>query len=172
MNDSGNDFQRALIAALRNDLALTGLVAGRVYDRVPPAPTFPYVALGESADDQDAVGEGVDAYVHDFLLEAWSNATTIAEAADISDALFDALDDAVLAVGDTAVGDIRHVRTSFPRDAMLRAQGVEHVRVQFRAHVEDGARTLQPRPSAMFTSLGLMGVSIMRRGTFLPKAVA
>ncbi len=42
-------LQAAQVAALKADAALTALVAGRIYDEPPAAPTFGYVVVG---DDQ------------------------------------------------------------------------------------------------------------------------
>lgn len=168
----GTDFDRALVAHLKDDATLAALVAGRIYSAVPAHRAFPYVAFGETFDDAVAEGEGLDAVRHDFILECWSASNTIAEAAEIAEALWQALHDAALYVGETAVGDLQHVRTSLTRDPVLRGQGLEFITVQFSAYVEDGARRPPDRPSAMFTNLGLYGVTIRKRGTFQPKEAA
>lgn len=60
---AAHDVQEAIVAALRADAALQALTGGedRIFDRVPPDRSFPYVVLGRtSAQDwstDDRAGE-------------------------------------------------------------------------------------------------------------------
>ena len=46
-------LQKAIIAALKNDPDVTAFVGERVYDHVPPKPTFPYIVLANEAFTRD-----------------------------------------------------------------------------------------------------------------------
>jgi hypothetical protein len=53
----GAALQKAIFAALTTSPAIAG---GRVYDRVPAGPTFPYVSIGDEQvlDDGDTCSDG------------------------------------------------------------------------------------------------------------------
>lgn len=55
MSDPAFEIQKAVFAALAAAPAVAG---GRIYDRVPRSPTFPYVTIG----DGDTVGDDTDCY--------------------------------------------------------------------------------------------------------------
>ena len=44
--DASLPLQKAIVARLKTDAAMIALVAGRVYDNVPPGATKPYVSVG------------------------------------------------------------------------------------------------------------------------------
>jgi len=58
-------LQKAVRDRLVTDPAVAALVAGRVYDTVPAAPTFPYVTIGEDQvlDDGNSCGDAWQATV-------------------------------------------------------------------------------------------------------------
>lgn len=46
MRDHEGALQKAMVAALKADPALSALIQGRVYDQAPEGALFPYLALG------------------------------------------------------------------------------------------------------------------------------
>ncbi len=73
MTSAGLELQKAMLAALKADTSLEGLIEGRIYDRVPPKATYPYVTLGSSNtyDWSTATERGSE---HLFTLNIWNRA--------------------------------------------------------------------------------------------------
>lgn len=97
MSDPSYDLQVALVAALKADGALPDVVGKRVYDRVPPDASFPYLTLGPSQvlPDKAVCIDGVEVSVQ---IDAWSRTTSFGEVKTIGAAIVAALDDKPLAV--------------------------------------------------------------------------
>ena len=85
--------QRAVVLALKSSAALQKLIGvpARVYDRVPPGASLPYVTIGEdevrdnSAEDMD--GAEVTAMVHVWSADSKAAAKAIAAAAVVAVAM-------------------------------------------------------------------------------------
>ncbi|MHC2677520.1 hypothetical protein ACVI1J_009683 [Bradyrhizobium diazoefficiens] len=69
--DPAADLWAAIEAKLRSDQALSALIDGRIFDRVPAKPDYPLVTIGnmqvipESADGVDAAETAVTIHVWD-----------------------------------------------------------------------------------------------------------
>src|SRR5262245_20021507 len=89
--DAALPLQKAIVAALKADAALTVLVAGRVYDGVPVSAVKPYISLGpwqllaDAADCYDASDIAVQ-------LDAWSAGPGSVEVKKVGRAIRAALD--------------------------------------------------------------------------------
>ncbi|BCH32637.1 hypothetical protein MesoLjLc_45670 [Mesorhizobium sp. L-8-10] len=85
-------LQKAVFDALRADPAVSGLIAGRVYDRVPAdsqgnvTATFPYVSFGPYDFVSDDA-ECIDAGEHTLQVDVWSRAVGRVEAKQVTDAV-------------------------------------------------------------------------------------
>lgn len=57
MIDLGMDveLQKAIVAVLRADATLMGLIGERLYEDVPPNPDYPYVTIGQTQEVDDSV---------------------------------------------------------------------------------------------------------------------
>jgi hypothetical protein len=78
VSDASLPLQAAIVSRLRNDAAVSAIVAGRVYDLVKPDTSFPYVSIG---DDQ-VVGERAECYDGcevNVPIHAWSRAVGFPE---------------------------------------------------------------------------------------------
>ncbi len=77
-------FQKLLYDALRADRGMKDLISGRMYDRVPEKPEFPYGAFGAYdfvPDDADCIYSGE----HTLQLDFWSRAVGRVEVKQIVD---------------------------------------------------------------------------------------
>lgn len=85
------DLQQGINLALKADAGIIALVGGRIYDKPPTAPTFPYILLGNfQVNDEDTTGTN-SAFVT-ASLEAHSNSLAgSVEAQRIVDAMHDLL---------------------------------------------------------------------------------
>jgi hypothetical protein len=77
--DPSLPLQAAIVTALRGDATMVSLQAQRVYDDVPPDPTFPYTSLGpdDAQDDPDTCIGGADTTCQ---VNLWSRAVGRVEA--------------------------------------------------------------------------------------------
>lgn len=93
----GPQLQGAVVTALK----AASIAGGRVYDRVPPNPTFPYVTVGDEVvvDDGDGCAELFDVSID---IHVWSRVPGQVEAKQIGEAVRVALTPA-LVVSDYAV---------------------------------------------------------------------
>lgn len=73
MIDLSLPLQAAIVKALKEDPELIGLIAGRVYDRVPPSPVAPYITVGDAqiVDDSNACHSLAE---YSVQIDCWSEA--------------------------------------------------------------------------------------------------
>ena len=91
--DPSLPLQAAIVAALKG----ADIAGDRVYDTVPPGPTFPYVSISGSQvlpDKADCI-DGTEVFLQ---IDAWSRAPGYPEVMGVSASVIDALDDAELPV--------------------------------------------------------------------------
>jgi hypothetical protein len=126
-------LQVAISATLTSDATLDGLIDGKVYDRVPPDSTFPYVHMRafQAIDDSTDCAEGWEVFAD---LDVWSDAAGKPEGAQIASAVRDALHGVDIELAAPyALVEIRH------RDTQVDDGGdrlLTRARVSFRALVE------------------------------------
>lgn len=99
MPDPSLELQKAIVARLRADAAVTALVAGRVYDAPPISPVFPYITLGEA----DVLVQRADCYDGSecsMSVHGWSRATGFPEVKRIAAAVRASLHEAPLELAD------------------------------------------------------------------------
>lgn len=129
MADPSLDLQKAIIGTLRGALAVTTLVAQRVYDRPPGTPVFPYVSYGSDqviSDDADCL-TGYEVFV---TLDVWSRGAGQPEMKRIAGAIRETLHDAELTLDNHALVLIEHRQTRYLDDP----DGItSHAAVEFRA---------------------------------------
>lgn len=94
-------LQAAVFTALRADSGLDGLIDGRVYDRPPTGPTFPYITISNSVvnDDGAACIAGEEIFLD---LHIWSRSVGSIEAKQIAAAVKSILDEADLTLDSSA----------------------------------------------------------------------
>lgn len=129
MADPSLALQAQVVALLRGDAAVTGLVGQRIFDRVPPDAPMPYVAMtGWQTISEDA--ECFEAYEVYFDVQCYSNSVGRVEVARLAGAVKSALHKAAI----TAGGDptISHNNTLYFVDDGLTQRAV----VNFRALVD------------------------------------
>lgn len=107
MSDPSLEMQGAVFAALQADAAVSALVAGRVYDRVPETATFPYIQIG-SFQTLDDGADCIDATEVFATIHAWSRSVGQVEAKRIASAVRAALHDKPLALTAYRMVDVRH----------------------------------------------------------------
>lgn len=136
-------LQAAIVAALKADSSLTGLIAGRVYDRIPNLHQFPYIRVGDSDEDLPDLADCIDGSEIFSTLHAFSrpqedatNATQPrgkVEVKRIAGAAKRAIHGANLSLEDNRLILIEHYRTVFLTDP----DGLtEHAIIMFRALTE------------------------------------
>jgi hypothetical protein len=131
MSDPSLEIQAAMVAALKAAGALPAVVGARVYDAVPtsPAPTFPYVTLGDCQVLPDKAG-CIDGAEVSLQIDVWSRATGYGEAKAIGKAILAKLDDQPLTVTGHDVVVFEHASTNYLRDP----DGLtRHVAITFRS---------------------------------------
>lgn len=109
-----NALMGVIVPLLKADATLQGLVGGRVYDHVPTAAEFPYVALGsawERRDDADCI----PAVEVGFRLDVWSRATGLPEARRVAHRVVSILHDVALDLPEGALAMLEHMRTDQTR---------------------------------------------------------
>lgn len=87
-------LQKGILARLKADATLDALVGGRVWDAVPPDPTFPHVKLGRSQGRPVAGGDG--AMEHQLTLIVASRFCGTEEARVVAAAVRLSLSEAVI----------------------------------------------------------------------------
>ncbi|MDQ0996879.1 hypothetical protein QFZ34_002061 [Phyllobacterium ifriqiyense] len=109
------ELQAAIVARLKANATVNGLIGGRVYDAVPANPTFPYVGFGpadELSDDVDCI----TGFEITMQIDCWSRAVGFPEVRRISDAVRAALVDTDLTITDNAIVYFTHRITRVFRD--------------------------------------------------------
>lgn len=132
MSDSSYEVQEAIVAAVKADATLTSLIAGRIYDRVPPAASFPYISIGEDQvlPDLAQCYDGADVV---STLHAWSRAIGYGEVKRVAAALEKALTAATFTLTGFRLVDKFFESTRYMRDP----DGLtSHAVVTFRARTE------------------------------------
>jgi hypothetical protein len=126
-------LQKAIVGKLRSDAALSAILAGRVYDRVPAGATLPYVHIRniQAVDDSADCIDGAEVYID---LDVWSNAVGKIEASRAASAVRAALNLVPLSLDEPyALAEIGHRDTNIGDggDALT-----SRARMTFRALVE------------------------------------
>lgn len=103
MSDPSLELQAAIVGKLKADPGVQSVVGQRVYDEVPPNPTFPYISLGDPQvlpDKADCI-DGTEIF---WQLDGWARDPTFPMPKKISKVVIDALDEQELILsGYTAV---------------------------------------------------------------------
>lgn len=106
MSDSYLALLNAVVARLKADATLTGLVGSRVYTDVKDNPVFPFVRIEiQSADYSTKDNVGME---HTIQVSAFSRKTDPAEAAQIRSAVFNSLNRAENSLSAVPVSNILH----------------------------------------------------------------
>jgi hypothetical protein len=90
-------LQAAVVAQLLNDGALMALISNRVFDSVPPDPTFPYITFRCDQILEDGA-DCVEGSVVFYSIHVWSRSIGWPEACNIAGLIRDALDETELTV--------------------------------------------------------------------------
>lgn len=126
-------MQKAIVGRLKDDAAVSAIISGRVYDRVPAGATLPYVHIRgiQAIDDGADCINGIEVFVD---LDVWSNAVGKVEASRAAAAVRAALNFAPLVLDEPyALAEIGH------RDTNVGDGGdgiLSRARMTFRALVE------------------------------------
>lgn len=123
-SDPAFDLQAAVVPLLRADAALSGLIAGRVYDDVEPTAEFPYVSIGQAVATTNDADDCLIAYDVTLVIDVWArgsgNGSTYEAARPqmqrIAGTLRQALHAAGLTLESHRLLQIRHVETLYLRD--------------------------------------------------------
>ena len=130
----GAALQAAVYQRLLADPALSALVAGAIYDSIPPGTvTGTYVSLGpeDVRDASDQVGRGA---VHDFTVSVVTDAAGFQGAKAAAAAVSDALTGADLAL---ARGRLVGLWFLTARARRVEKADLRRIDLAFRARVED-----------------------------------
>ena len=131
------ELQGAIVSVLSADSALQTLIGNpvRLYQQVPPNPTFPYVTIGRSSEDDDSV-ENLDASEIFPDIDVWSDppAKDWVECKRICSAIRRALHNTELTLTENRCVQIQHriTRTFTDADNITR-----HGVVTFHAYTEE-----------------------------------
>lgn len=115
MADPLFELQRALYACLSTDAAVSAMVSGRVFDRVPADAQAPYISFGPMTADDDGA-DCIDGLSVSVQIDAWSQAVGYGEVKEIAGAVRKAIAAADLALNTHALADITHRSTRILRD--------------------------------------------------------
>lgn len=109
------ELQGAIVARLKADAGVTALISTRVYDPVPPNPTFPYSSFGP----RDAISDDADCvtgYEINWQIDAWSQQPGSKQAMQIADAIRSSLHGHDFILTDNAAVFFEHRVTRTFRD--------------------------------------------------------
>jgi Protein of unknown function (DUF3168) len=129
----GAALQAAVYQRLQGDSALGALIAGAVYDSVPPGTvTGTYVSLGpeDVRDASDQVGRGA---VHEFTVSVVTDQAGFQNAKDVAAAVSDALDGASLTL---SRGRLVGLWFLSARARRVEKADIRRIDLTFRARVE------------------------------------
>lgn len=132
--DPDLELQGAIVTTLKADPAVFALVGGRVYDRVPEDPVFPYITYGPTDSVTDDY-ECLTGFQITVQIDVWSRDYGFPECKRINDAVRVALHDVNLTLNTNALVSILHEITRTFRDP---DGETNHGAVQFGASIEKG----------------------------------
>ena len=128
MSDPSLELQAAIVGVLKNNAGVQAVVGQRVYDEIPPNPTFPYISLGDNQvlpDKADCI-DGVEIF---WQIDGWARDPTFPMTKQISKAVVAALDDQQITVTGYAVIVCELNTTNYLHDP----DGItRHVAISFR----------------------------------------
>jgi len=134
MSDPSLELQAAIVTKLKANAGVKAVVGdpARVYDEVPPGPTFPYISIGDSQvlpDKADCI-DGTEIF---FSIDGWARDKSIPMVKKISKAVVAALDDQDLTVSgySVIVFELNTVNYLRDPDGLTR-----HVALNFRALIQ------------------------------------
>lgn len=116
MSGASLALQQAVFRALTDDAALAALIAGRVHDAPPRAPTFPYVTLGQ-ADARDWSTGTEEGREHTLRLYVWSRHAGKSEVMSVLAAMARVLHDQPLTLEGHALVNLRMTGTDARRES-------------------------------------------------------
>lgn len=93
MSDASLEVQKALIAALKADATLAGLVSTRIYDRAPDNEPHPHVSLGPQFSQPANETVDADGWETVITIDTWSRKPGRVEANRIAKAIFEIVHD-------------------------------------------------------------------------------
>jgi hypothetical protein len=102
LTDPTQALQTAITDRLLASDAIKAIVDDRIYDRIPNAPTFPYVSFGE-IQIMPELAEGTDAAKALATLHAWDRFTSSTATKTLSRLIIAALHDADLVLSEGKV---------------------------------------------------------------------
>lgn len=125
-------LQKVVVARLKADPVVNGLVAGRVYDMPPATPASPYISIGPDTVEPDRADcyEGSNVT---FQVDAWSRAPNFGEVKRVAEAARAAITETPLVVPGYRVVDasLVEIRTFRDPDGLT-----SHSALSFRAVTE------------------------------------
>ena len=101
------ELQGQIVTLLKASSDLSAIIGGRVYDRVPENPTFPYVSFG-SSDEVSDDAECIDGFTVTMQIDVWSRAVGFPECRRIVDAVRKALPEDGITLADNALVTFTH----------------------------------------------------------------
>lgn len=111
------ELQGAIVTALKASSQVDALIADRIYDKVPAAPTFPYVTVGDDqviSQHADCMDGSTEVFT---TLHAWSRGQGKVEAKQVTGAVVTALNFADLPLnGGYRLVLIEHDNTQYLTD--------------------------------------------------------
>lgn len=116
MSDPALALQKALVATLRADPVLVGLLSGRVYDQPPAATAYPYATLGEDQILPDRGDGGYEGSDVTLTIHVWSRQDGFPEAKRIAGAIRAALTPGLALDPGTALVDLAFTEARFVRE--------------------------------------------------------
>ncbi len=126
-------LQKGVFQTLAADADLLALLgAARIYDDVPEDATFPFLTIGEVTERDNGTFTET-ATEHTFTIHAWSRAGGRKEVKDMAHLTIAALNDALIALEDHRLVNLRFETSRALRDPDGRTY---HAIVQFRAVTE------------------------------------
>lgn len=134
MTTAASALQQAVVAALSDDTALTGMLGGaRIFDHVPRRVTPPYVAIAGSTVIDWSAGADRGAEVV-LTLQVWSDLAGRSEVERIMGRVHELLDDREPALAGHRIVSLRHERTETRRLAEAdRFQGIMRLRARIES---------------------------------------
>lgn len=136
------DLQAAIVPALVADASLAALIAGRVYDDVPPTREFPYISIGPVQAIQQDTDDCICAYEVSLQMDVWARGSAIngggyerarPQMERVAGTLRQVLHGADLTLDNHRLVQIRHTDTLYLRDPDGQTA---HGAVTFRALVD------------------------------------